>query len=273
MERQRITIFTKAWKEPLPALADKLAALGVDGVELAVRPGYQIEPGEGVAAGLSDAVGMFGTAGLVIDSIAGDVDERTIAACGDVGIGMIRTMARIDMGQGYGVSIDALRRHFDEMLPHLERHGVTVGVQNHAGHFTGTAGTMRLVGGFDPARVCIVLDMAHCALAGEPVDMAFDIAKSHVTRLVNFKNGFWERRNGPEEQALHKVRWTTHRHGAYDWADFAEALRGAGYAGTFCLPAEYSEPCGAGQRMGDAILPFVREDLARLRGLLGSAAD
>ena len=150
---------------------------------------------------------------------------------------------------------------------------MTVGVQNHAGHFTGTAGTMGLVGGFDPARVCIVLDMAHCALAGEPVDMAFDIAKSHVTRLVNFKNGFWERRNGPEEQALHKVRWTTHRHGAYDWADFAEALRGAGYAGTFCLPAEYSEPSGAGQRMGDAILPFVREDLARLRGLLGSAAD
>ena len=44
MPRPAITVFTKPWTEDLGAMADKLAALGVDGVELAVRPGYQVVP-------------------------------------------------------------------------------------------------------------------------------------------------------------------------------------------------------------------------------------
>jgi sugar phosphate isomerase/epimerase len=270
MTEPRITIFTKAWKDPLPGLADTLANLGLDGVELPVRPGFQVEPGADVPAGLLEARQVFERAGMVIDSVAGDHYERLIGACGDSGVNLIRTMARIDMAAGYAASIDVLRRKLDAMLPNLERHGVTIGVQNHAGYFAGTAATMGIVGEFDPARVCCVLDMAHCALAGEPTDMAFDIAKSHVTRLVNFKNGYWERRNGPEEQAVHKVRWTTHGHGAYVWRDYVEALRRVGYSGVYCLPAEYSDPSGSGQRTGDGILPFVREDLAHLRGILAS---
>lgn len=272
MTAPRITVFTKAWTDPLPGLADRLATLGLDGVELPVRPDFQVEPDADVATGLLEARRIFERAGMVIDSVAGEVDERLIGACGDAGIGLIRTMARIDMAAGYEASVDVFRRHLHAMLPHLERHGVTIGVQNHAGHFAGTLGTMRLVRHFDTARVCCVLDMAHCALGGEPTDMAFDIAKSHVTRLVNFKSGYWERRNGPEEQASHQVRWTTHSHGAYVWRDFVDALRGIGYSGAYCLPAEYSDPSGTRQRTGDGILPFVREDLAHLRSLLDSSA-
>ena len=42
-------------REPLEQLADKVAALGLDGVELPIRPGYQVQP-ENVATKLPDAV-------------------------------------------------------------------------------------------------------------------------------------------------------------------------------------------------------------------------
>lgn len=269
MTTDRITVFTKPWTEPLAGLAQKLAGLGLDGVELAVRPGYQVAPDEQVAAGLREAVRIFDAAGLVIDSITSTVNERIIGACGDAGIGLIRIMVPIDMQQGYAASVAALRLQLDAMLPHLERHGVAIGVQNHYGYFVGSAaGLMQMIGAYDPARVCAVLDMAHCAVAGEPTDMAVDIAKSHVTRLVNFKSAFRHRHNGPEEEARYKVHWTTHQHGAYSWGDYVKALRAIGYRGSFCLHSEYSDPSGKGQRMGDGVLPFLREDLAHLRGLL-----
>lgn len=81
----RISVFTKPWTEPLAALAHKLAALGLDGVELAVRPGYQVPPDHHVAAGRRQAVRSFAAAGLVIDSIASDINERTNAAGGAAG--------------------------------------------------------------------------------------------------------------------------------------------------------------------------------------------
>ena len=41
-----------------------------------------------------------------------------------------------------------------------------------------------------------------------------------------------------------------------------------GFTGTFCLPAEYSDPAGGPQRMGDDVLPYLRADISYLRSLL-----
>ena len=38
------SVFTKPWKTPLPDLARLVRGLGFDGVELPVRPGYQVLP-------------------------------------------------------------------------------------------------------------------------------------------------------------------------------------------------------------------------------------
>ena len=38
------TVFTKPWTMPLPELARHVASLGFSGVELPVRPGFQVEP-------------------------------------------------------------------------------------------------------------------------------------------------------------------------------------------------------------------------------------
>ncbi|MBU2957852.1 TIM barrel protein [Paracoccus sp. 1_MG-2023] len=263
-----VTVFTKPWTEPLETLAPKLARLGFEGVELAVRTGYQVAP-DRVAQDLPAAVRLLADHGLATPSIAGDIDAATIAACGEAGVRMIRICAPIDMGIGYRASVDRYRASFDRVLPMLERAGVCIGVQNHSGtHVASAVGLAHLLERYDPQLVCGVLDMAHCAVDGEPVDMAVDIAWPLLNGLVNFKSACHLRATGPEEQARYEVHWTTHDHGGYDWADLVAALHARGYRGSFCMPAEYNAQAGRhGQRMGDDVIPMLTRDLAHLRML------
>ena len=192
-----LTVFTKPWTEPLPLLADKVAALGLGGVELAVRPGYQVLP-ENVARDLPAAARIFAERGLQIRSVAGPIDEPTIAACGDAGVPIIRICCAIDMSIGYLASLDRYRRQFDALVPTLDRFGVAIGVQNHYGtHVGSAAGTLHLIEKYERKHVCAVLDMAHCSVDGEPTAMAVDIVKDRLNGLVNFKSAFHLRANGP----------------------------------------------------------------------------
>lgn len=269
MARPLISVFTKPWTDPLPELAAKLAGLGFEGVELAVRPGYQVVP-ENVVKDLPRAVRLLEEHGLKTPSIAGETDEATIAACGEAGVGIIRICAPIDLAQGYRASVEAYRRRFDALLPALEKHDVAIGVQNHYGNMVGSAvGLAHLLADYDPKRVCGVLDMGHCAVDGEPVQMAVDIARPHMNGLVNFKSACHLRANGPELEADYVVHWTTHDHGGYNWRALVTELHRTGVEGTFCMPAEYSQQAGKhGQRMGDDVLPFVKKDLAHLKALI-----
>ncbi len=269
MAKPLISVFTKPWTDPLPQLADKLAGLGFEGVELAVRDGYQVLP-ESVSTDLPKAVQQLEAAGLKTPSIAGNIDEATIDACGAAGVGIIRICAPINMAVGYQASVDAYRRAFDAVIPALERNNVSIGVQNHYGrHIASAVGLTHALAGYDPKHVCAVLDMGHCAVDGEPVEMAVDIARPHMNGLVNFKSACHVRANGPELDAEYMVHWTTHEHGGYNWRALVEELHQIGFTGTFCMPAEYSQQAGLkGQRMGDDVLPFVRRDIAHLRNLI-----
>jgi sugar phosphate isomerase/epimerase len=254
------TVFTKPWKHDIPALARHVAGLGFDGIELPVRPGYPVHP-ENVGEELPRAVRMLAEHGLAIASIAGPTDERTIAACGAAGVPVIRICVSIRRDETYGEGEARLRCEFDAALPHLGRHGVTLGIQNHCGRDVCNAmGLWRLLQGYDPKRVAAVWDAAHNALQGEEPELALDIVWPHLC-MVNLKNAFWQRTNGPEaEVATWRPYWTTGRHGLASWPRVAAALKTRGYAGPVCLTAEYDDH-GAVDRL-------IAEDLAFARSLL-----
>ena len=73
-----LTVFAKPWRFALPMLAKHISALGFDGVELPVRPGYPVTP-ENVGAELAEAARIPGDHGLKITSIAGPTDESTLS--------------------------------------------------------------------------------------------------------------------------------------------------------------------------------------------------
>jgi len=254
------TIFTKPWKFDIPALGRHIAGLGFDGIELPVRPGYPVHP-DNVTMELPRAARTLAEQGLTIASIAGPTDERTIAACAEAGVPVIRICVSIRADETYGEGVARLRREFDALVPHLDLYGVTLGIQNHCGRDVCNAmGLSHLLEGYDPKHVASVWDAAHNALQGEEPELALDIVWPHLC-MVNLKNAFWQRTNGPEaEHAMWRPYWTTGRNGLASWPRVAAALKARSYAGPVCLTAEYNDH--------DAVDRLIAEDIAFARSLL-----
>jgi hypothetical protein len=78
--------------------------------------------------------------------------------------------------------------------------------------------------------------------------------------MVNLKNAYWQRTNGPEaEHAEWKPYFTTGRHGRSSWAKVAEGVRAVGYRGPITFSAEYSDE--------EAVDRLIVEDLAYAQAL------
>lgn len=258
------SVFTKPWRMPLPELGAYVRALGFEGIELPVRPGYPIEP-EHVDR-LPEAAHILANEGIRIDSVAGPTDEPTIAACAEAGVPLIRTMTRIGP-EGYLASVARAQDELDALLPMLQQSGVRIGVQNHCGSWVNNAMGLRHLltrpaergGAYDPRQVCAVWDAAHNALNGEDPEPALDILWDHLG-MVNLKNALWRRTNGPEAvYAEWQHYWTSGRHGLASWPRVAAELQRRGYRGVICLTAEYSDQ--------QAVDRLIREDLALARSL------
>lgn len=261
----QLTVFTKPWPDKsLPELAQFVKNLGFDGIELPVRPGFQVTP-DTASQGLPEAAQIFADHGVKIGSVAASADETIITACGKAGVPLVRTMARIDLQMSYRSTEDTFRKEFDAVLPVLEQSGVSIGVQNHAGNFIGSAiGIMHLIERYDPKYIGIVLDLAHCSLAGEPAPIAIHIAWSHLL-LVNLKNGYWQQigkdKNGEMQWRNY---WTTSKQGLTSWKTVADELKRRQYQGDICLTAEYSVPKeDSSVRVDD----LVAEDFAYAKSL------
>ncbi|MGD9494790.1 MAG: sugar phosphate isomerase/epimerase family protein [Armatimonadota bacterium] len=256
----RYTVFTKPWKTmPLPDLARHVSELGFTGVELPVRPEFQVEP-EAVAQGLPEAARIFADHGVAIESVAGPTDEATIAACAEVGVPIIRVCLPIGE-EGYLATEARYRREFEALAPTLAQYGVAVGIQNHCNNQVGSClGVMRIIGDLPPEQLCVVWDPAHNVLAGEIPEQAIDICWSHL-RMVNLKSPWWMRTNGPESaSAQWRLMWTTGRQGLAPWPRVAAVLKARGWTGPVCFTAEYSDH--------DAVDRAVVDDLHYAMALL-----
>ena len=257
------TVFTKPWKMPLPELAELIKGLGFDGIELPVRPGYQVPP-ENVSRSLPEAARILADNGLKIGTVAGPTDEKTIAACAEAGVPVIRICVQIPKEKDYLTAIGDLQREWDELLPVLEQYGVAIGIQNHCGRCIADAMELRhAIAKYNPDQICAVWDAAHEALQGSQVDLALDMVWSHL-RVANLKNGYWYRRNGPEAQAAEWIHyWTTGRHGMANWPVVVKELKKRGFDGNVCLTAEYSEK--------EEVDRLIAEDMAFAKSLFGAA--
>ncbi|MCZ7542975.1 MAG: sugar phosphate isomerase/epimerase [Anaerolineae bacterium] len=259
MSQVTFTVFTKPWPAlPIPVLGEMVRGWGFDGVELPVRPGFQVEP-ERVARDLPLAVNALAALGLKVASVAGPADAQTVAACAACGVPVIRTMVPIGDG-GYMATVAQTQAAFDALVPLLDRHGVTIGVQNHCDRFVCNAmGLLHLIGKYDPRHVAAVWDVAHNALNGEDPEMALDIIGPRLC-MVNLKNAFWRRTTGPEaEDVQWRPYWTTGPQGLASWPRAAAELKRRRYAGVICLPAEYTDEASVNR--------LVAQDIAYVKAL------
>lgn len=255
----KFSVFTKPWKAtPLPDLGRMVHTLGFDGIEFPVRPGFQVEPAV-IETALPKAHQQLRDCGVEIYSVATAPTPEAIRTCGKLGIPVIRVMAEIG-SEGYLATIRRTQQDYQALVPLLRDAGVTLGVQNHNGNFVANAmGLRHLLEPFDPKVIAAVWDVAHNALNGESLDLALDIIWSQLN-MVNLKNAFWRRKNGPEAAVADwEVFWTTGRHGQASWPQVATLLKQRGYTGVVCLPAEYTDE--------PSVERLIAEDIAFAKSL------
>jgi sugar phosphate isomerase/epimerase len=253
------SVFTKAWKTmPIPELGKFVSGLSFQGIELPVRPGFQVLP-ENVGRDLPRAARQLADFGVKIASVAGPTDEATLAACAETGVPVIRICVNIGP-EGYMASEARLQKEYDAMVPLLDRYGVTIGIQNHCGRCVASPmGLRHLIEKYTPRQFGAVLDMGHTALNGEDPELAIDIVWSHLC-ILNLKNPFWRRTNGPEAENVEwQSFWTTGRQGLASWPRTAAELKRRGYNGVVCLTAEYSDEASVNR--------LIAEDIAFARTL------
>jgi sugar phosphate isomerase/epimerase len=261
-QKHQFSVFTKPWKQSIPELGELVRGFGFEGIELPVRPGFQVEP-QNVARGLPAAARQLADFGVKITSVAGPTDEATIAACAEAGVPLIRICMGIPKEESYLEAEARFQREYDALVPLLDRYRVTLGIQNHCSRSVCNAmGLRSLISRYEPRHVAAVWDAAHNALAGEEPELAVDIVWSHL-RLVNLKNAFWRHVTGPEAEVVTwRPYWTGGRQGLASWPRVAAALTHRGYRGGICLTAEYSDEA--------SVERLIAEDLAFARSLFAA---
>lgn len=253
------TVFVKPWKAwPLERVAAFIAELGVAGIELPVRPGFQVEPAN-AREQLPRAAATFDRHGLSILLVGGDPTVELIEACAQLSPRpIVRFMPAIAPEETYLQAEARWRARIAEVAPALERTGVRLGLQNHASRYVGSAAGLRLLcEGFDPRHVGVVWDPAHGSLCGEPFDLALDQLEGRLM-AINLKNAIWRQVSGPEAEEVRWERyWTAGRMGITSWSAVAREYVRRHLTCPVNLFAEYADH--------DAAERLIRDDIAHAR--------
>lgn len=269
--QNKIIVFTKPWKDKtLEEVADLMKSLGVDGVELPIREGFQVTP-QTINSMLPKAKQIFESRGLIIGSIAGSLEKKTIQAMGESGISILRVCVPIDIQKGYFESVVEYRQKILSLENDLKENGVKIGLQNHHGYNIQTALALRhLLEGIPSEIAGSVVDFGHCGLAGEHSDMALDIAGDTLL-MVNFKSAYWARVNDlDEKEGKHQVVWCSSQFGLYSWQEAFECLREINYSGLICLPAEYNHIGDESPLIGNDVVERLVVDIKTARDIMKS---
>jgi sugar phosphate isomerase/epimerase len=252
-QQQVISVFTKPWREDsVDQLAERVDTLGFNGIELPVRPGYQVSPDE-VRQLLPETVARLRAAGIEVHGVASDLEESVFAACSDAGVDMIRIQVPVSVEDGYFASRDAFRRKLDSLAPVCKRFGVRVGVQIHSGRYLArSTEVMEAIRDFEPDTVCAVWDAGHAALCGEDPEYGLATCGEHLA-LINLKNFRYERaENGGYERVS-----CSGETGFSSWESVLRAAAKANYRGAFCLSAQY-QPEDDVNKLAEADCSYVK---------------
>lgn len=238
----KYSVFTKPWRTPsVSELAEKVQKLGFDGIEFPLREGYQLNP-ENAEKGLPQLARQLADYGLKIYSVASTTDERVFAGCAEAGVEMIRVMTEIRAEEGYVASERREQAYLNSLIPLCEKYNVKVGVQQHYGDCViDAAGLRTLLEGVASDQIGAIWDAAHDALTGQRPEYGLDMLWNRLV-MVNFKNAFYRRVNGPEAEIAEYERYfTLGSQGMASWSNAAQYLIERQYEGVITLTAQYDD--------------------------------
>jgi sugar phosphate isomerase/epimerase len=239
----RYVYFTKTLQTlDLPALTTFLKDAGLDGADLAVRPGYPVTP-DNAATELPRAVKAFKDAGLVIGLVTAptnmsDPESATaralFEACGKAGVPAIKIGYFPYKGK-FETTLAEARKHLAGFAKLAAKTSVRACCHTHSGNYLGNngAGMRLLLADLDPHHIGAFLDTGHTAVNGGPIRMEMDLVRPWLS-LLAIKDMLWQKE---------KERWQSHvvpvGDGIVRWDEVGQAVKEHGFNGTVSLHGEY----------------------------------
>jgi sugar phosphate isomerase/epimerase len=269
----KLIFFTKFLKGlNAEQIAEIAIRLGFDGLDLAVRAGHCVNPGN-IREELPKALKLWREAGLSVPlvTLEGNATdpkqaESIFAACGENGVPLIKLGYWVwQPGQEYWREVATIRKALARFEKLGEKYGVCSLLHTHSDEYYGSnaSGAMELLRGFDPRYVGVYLDPAHLALDGEYFAMALAIARDYL-KMIGVKN-VRPVRNAASGEWIRD--WCALEEGLVNWPEALRLLREIGYDGSLSVHGEYS----ASDDMSE-VLKRAAEDLAYLKLRLRSSS-
>jgi sugar phosphate isomerase/epimerase len=213
--------------------------VGLDGADLAVRPGYPIHPGNCLTE-LPKAAKEFKDAGRTIGLVTAptnlidpesDLAKTLFEASAKAGVPAIKIGYFTYQGK-YDATLAEARRRLAGFAKLAAKTGVRACYHTHSGSYLGNNGAALrlLLHDLDPHHVGAFVDTGHVAVGGGPIRMELDMVAPWLS-LLAIKDMAWE-----GQKKYHVV---PAGEGIVRWDEVAKALKERGFNGTISLHAEY----------------------------------
>jgi sugar phosphate isomerase/epimerase len=239
----RFVYFTKTLQSlDVPGLLAFFDETGLDGADLAVRPGYPVNP-DNVAAALPKAAADFKSQGKLIGLVTAPTNliepdsaqaRALFEASGVAGVPAIK-IGYFPYKKPFDQTLAEARAKLAGFAKLAERTKVKACYHTHSGANLGNnaAGLRLLLQDFDPHYIGVFFDTGHVAINGGPVRMELEMIRPWLS-LVAIKDMAWDK--GAKGWS-HKV--VPAGEGIVRWDDVTAGLKECGFNGTISLHGEY----------------------------------
>jgi sugar phosphate isomerase/epimerase len=235
--------FTKTLQKlDVPALAAFCKEVGLDGVDMAVRPGFPVTP-DNVGTALPEAAKVLRDQGLTIGLVTfptslNDAESKAakaiFEACGKANIPAIK-IGYFPYKDHFEDALKSARVRLAGFAKLAEQTKVRACCHTHSGNYIGNnAASLRLLlQDLDPHHVGAFLDTGHTAVNGGPIKLEVDILRPWLS-MIAIKDMVWKKDDKGWHSEVAPVG-----DGIVKWNDFAQAMKDARFTGTISLHGEY----------------------------------
>ena len=274
-KRPRVCVYTEHFQSlPISDVCKLFKQMGVEGLDLTVRPGGHINP-ENAKDELPRAVRTARDHGLEIMMLTTGITtpdrhaEDILATCQQHGIQRIK-IGYFGIGKFGQLSkrLDNVRRELDAVAKLAAKYDVLPCVHVHSGSTIPSNGFMlySLIREMSPDRIGAYLDSYHMTITGGAGGwrQAIDLLTPWIS-LVALKNFQWE---STDRDETGQQRWRTNycrlEDGVAPIPDFVSTVHQTGYRGFYTLHTEYRLPVEDCTRLTIEDFAFIKKVFARL---------